>query len=103
MDEDLDRVKAAILVCHGADDPMDKPEAIAAFARSLDRASVDWQLISYSGTVHSFTNLGADAVSGFKHRLWYVPLLPFVAFFAIAPGSRTLTTASAQTAPVRSW
>ena len=55
MDEDLDRVKAAIIVCHGADDPMVKPEAIA---RSLDRASVDWQLISYSGTVHSFTNLG---------------------------------------------
>jgi dienelactone hydrolase len=48
-------IKCKILVCHGADDPFEKPEDLAAFEKELRDAKVDWQLIKYGGAVHSFT------------------------------------------------
>jgi dienelactone hydrolase len=54
------RVKAKFLILHGAVDPFVKPEAIAAFKKSLDDARTDYQFISYAGAVHAFTNPDAD-------------------------------------------
>jgi dienelactone hydrolase len=48
-------IKCKILVCHGADDPFEKPADLAAFQNELRDAKVDWQLIEYGGAVHSFT------------------------------------------------
>jgi dienelactone hydrolase len=56
------QVKAKILVCHGADDPFVPPAQVTAFAEEMANAKADWQLISYGGTVHSFTNPDAGAV-----------------------------------------
>lgn len=64
--EDLKNLKAKILVLHGADDPLVKPEEIAAFQDGMRRAGADWQMIYYGGAVHSFTNpaAGTDKSKG---------------------------------------
>jgi len=49
-------VKARILVCIGADDPMIPPEQRATFETEMRNAGVDWQMHLYGKTVHSFTN-----------------------------------------------
>ncbi len=48
-------IKAKLLICHGADDPFVPAADIAAFQAEVNAAKVDWQMISYSGAVHSFT------------------------------------------------
>ena len=53
--EDGKNIKAKVLSCHGADDPYVPQEGIDAFAKEMNDAGVDWQMISYSGAVHSFT------------------------------------------------
>ncbi len=54
------KVQAKVLVCHGADDPFVPVEQVTAFEEEMRQAGVDWQVISYGGTVHSFTNPEAD-------------------------------------------
>ena len=54
-------IKAKVLVLHGADDPYVPAEGIAAMTAELNAAKVDWQMISYSGAVHSFSNPGAGS------------------------------------------
>jgi dienelactone hydrolase len=54
------KVKAAILVCHGADDPFSTAEQIAALKKEMADAKVDFKFIAYAGAKHSFTNPGAD-------------------------------------------
>lgn len=53
--EDGKNIKSKILVCHGADDPFVPVADIDSFKEELDAADVDWQMIYYSGAVHSFT------------------------------------------------
>lgn len=48
-------VKAKVLVCHGAIDPHVPPAQVQAFEKEMTDAGVDWQLVSYGGAVHSFT------------------------------------------------
>jgi len=48
-------IKCKVLVCHGADDPYEKPEDLAAFENEMRNSKVDWELIKYGGAVHSFT------------------------------------------------
>jgi dienelactone hydrolase len=48
-------IKCPVLICHGADDPFEKPEDLAAFENEMRDAKVDWRLIKYGGAVHSFT------------------------------------------------
>jgi dienelactone hydrolase len=55
-------VKAKVLVCNGADDPMVTAEQIRDFTREMDSAGVNYKFINYPGAVHSFTNPGATAV-----------------------------------------
>lgn len=55
-------IKAKILICHGADDPLIKPEQIVQYQENLRSAGADWQFISYGGAKHSFTNPAADKV-----------------------------------------
>ena len=54
--EDAKKIKAKLLVCHGADDPVVPPAQVAAFQTEMRDAKVDWQMIIYSGAVHTFTN-----------------------------------------------
>jgi dienelactone hydrolase len=54
-------VKASVLVCTGADDPLAPLEQIEAFEDEMRAADVrDWQVISYGNTLHGFTNPAAD-------------------------------------------
>ncbi len=43
------------MIQHGADDPFVPQKDIEAFIAELNAAKVDWEMTSYSGTVHSFT------------------------------------------------
>ena len=52
-------IKARILACHGADDPFVPPDEVKAFEDEMRKAGVDWQLIAYGNSVHSFTDWGA--------------------------------------------
>jgi len=56
------QVKAKILVCTGADDPFVPVAHVNALADEMTKAGADWQIISYGGTVHSFTNPDAGKV-----------------------------------------
>jgi dienelactone hydrolase len=53
-------VKAGILVCIGADDPMVPVEQRSAFEQEMRAADVDWRMNVYGGAVHSFTNPSAE-------------------------------------------
>ena len=57
--EDTQKIKAKVLVLHGADDPFVPQEEVADFQKEMNQANVDWQMIYYSGAVHSFTNPSA--------------------------------------------
>lgn len=53
--EDAKQIKGRVLALHGADDPYVPPAEVAAFEDEMRRARVDWQLVAYGGSVHSFT------------------------------------------------
>ena len=65
-------VKAGILVCIGADDPMVPAEQRAAFEQEMRDADVDWRMNLYGGAVHSFTNPNAE-MSGFPGVAYHQP------------------------------
>jgi dienelactone hydrolase len=50
------RIKAKMLICHGAQDPMDDPEALRNYISALNASTIDWQLIAFGNTRHAFTN-----------------------------------------------
>jgi dienelactone hydrolase len=54
-------VAARVLVCHGSADPHVPLEHVIAFAKEMDNAQVDWQLIMYGGAMHGFTHEHAQA------------------------------------------
>ncbi len=59
-------IRAAVLACHGADDPYVPKSEVEGFQEEMRKAGADWQLIAYSGAVHSFTNpdAGSDPSRG---------------------------------------
>ncbi len=57
---DAGTIKARVLACIGADDPMIPAEQRTAFEDEMRASEVDWQLHVYGGTGHSFTNPAAD-------------------------------------------
>ncbi|HUF60887.1 MAG TPA: dienelactone hydrolase family protein [Verrucomicrobiales bacterium] len=76
--EDGKNIRCKVVILHGADDPFVPAADIAAFADELNSAGVDWQMISYSGVVHSFTkpaagndtSTGAAYNAGADRRSW---------------------------------
>ena len=57
---DAQSIKGAVLVLHGASDPLVPNEQLPAFEAEMNAAGVDWQLTSYGGAVHSFTDPHAN-------------------------------------------
>jgi len=57
---DAQNIKGAVLVMHGASDPLVPKEQLPAFEDEMNAAGVDWQLLSYGGAVHSFTDPQAN-------------------------------------------
>jgi dienelactone hydrolase len=60
MPGDAGRVQAKVLVCHGAEDPLIKDEALKTVTAEFRRDQLDWQLTYYGNAVHSFTDPEAD-------------------------------------------
>lgn len=56
---DAKGIKGKVLVLHGADDPYVPTDQVTAFQDEMRKAGVDWQLVAYGGSVHSFTDPGA--------------------------------------------
>ena len=52
--------RARILVLHGQDDPMVPPTQVAEFGEEMKRIDASWQLHSYAGVLHAFTNPDAN-------------------------------------------
>src|SRR6185312_2232988 len=50
---EADKVKASVLVCTGADDPLAPPDQVIEFQCEMREAKVrDWQVVSYGNTFH---------------------------------------------------
>lgn len=64
------RVKARVLVLHGAEDRFVPPEQVGAFEEEMRRAGVNYRLIKYPGAVHSFTvpEAGHDPSTGMAYN-----------------------------------
>lgn len=54
------QVKAAVLVAHGAEDPMISAEQVETFKKEMEAAQVDYTFKGYEGATHSFTVPEAD-------------------------------------------
>jgi dienelactone hydrolase len=52
---DAKNIRCPVLVLHGADDPIVKPDEVAAFKSEMDKAHAKYEFIAYPGAVHSFT------------------------------------------------
>ena len=61
-------VKAKVLALHGADDPFVPPADVRAFEDDMRKAKADWELVSYGGAVHSFTDVDANAPGQAKYE-----------------------------------
>ncbi|MBA2655535.1 MAG: dienelactone hydrolase family protein [Tatlockia sp.] len=55
-------ISAKILVLHGYDDPMVKPEDVDKFCQEMTEANADWQVHVYGQTQHAFSNPNAHDV-----------------------------------------
>lgn len=86
---DAKKIKAAVLILHGEDDPHVPEAEVTQFKKEMDEAKIDYQFIGYSGAVHSFTNpkAGSDPAKGNAYnekaskRAWDHMLLFFTQTF----------------------
>jgi dienelactone hydrolase len=63
-------VSARVLVCTGADDPFVPPAQVQDFIHEMTHAKADFQVITYGGAKHSFTNprAGERNVPGLEYQ-----------------------------------
>ncbi|WP_422361068.1 dienelactone hydrolase family protein [Reichenbachiella sp.] len=52
-------IKASVLVLHGWDDPLAKPDSTVALGNELTERKADWQILAFGHTGHAFTNPAA--------------------------------------------
>ena len=62
MTEQIKKINAKILICHGAADPFAQAGEVEQYIAAMERAGLDYKIIIYGGARHSFTNPGADKV-----------------------------------------
>jgi dienelactone hydrolase len=63
------KIRAKVLVLHGADDTFESPEQIAGFQKEMRDANVDWQFLELGGAVHCFAIPTADgSIDGCKYN-----------------------------------
>jgi dienelactone hydrolase len=68
--QDAKNIRAKVLICNGAQDPIVPLEQRTAFEREMEAGGVDWQLHLYGGAGHAFTRPGAAALGlpGFAYN-----------------------------------
>ena len=55
-----EHISAKVLILHGYDDPMAKPDSMIGVAEELTKAGADWQIHAYGNTMHAFSNPHAN-------------------------------------------
>jgi dienelactone hydrolase len=60
-EQQVKKIRAPIVILHGAEDTFIKPETLDAMRKALDAAKVDWFMVTYAQAVHAFTNPDADS------------------------------------------
>jgi dienelactone hydrolase len=65
---DGSKIKGAVLVLHGVQDPSVPREQVNAFIDEMNAAKLDWQLVNYGQAGHSFTDPDANNPGFFYHR-----------------------------------
>lgn len=76
--QDAKKIKAPVLILHGAIDPNVPASEVESFKNEMNEAKVDYQFVSYSNAVHAFTQkeAGNDISKGAAyneladHRSW---------------------------------
>ncbi len=58
------KMRAAVMVLHGWNDPLAPPEALSALAEELTAHCDDWQVLGFGHTGHAFTNPNAQDEAG---------------------------------------
>jgi dienelactone hydrolase len=58
--EQAGKVKSRVLVLHGGSDGFIPKERIEKFSTALTDAALDWEMVTYGGAVHGFSNPYAD-------------------------------------------
>jgi dienelactone hydrolase len=68
--QDAKNIRAKILICNGANDPIVPREMRAAFEEEMASGGVDWQLHLHGGTGHAFTRPGSEklGMAGFAYN-----------------------------------
>ncbi|KTD52757.1 dienelactone hydrolase family protein [Legionella quateirensis] len=74
-------INSKILILHGYDDPLVKPDQISHIAGEMNERKADWQIHMYGHTQHSFTNpeanddeMGLHYNESADHRSWITTL-----------------------------
>lgn len=57
--DEAKKIKTKLLILHGAIDPFVPAPEVAEFQKELNAANVNYELVMYSGAVHSFTEKSA--------------------------------------------
>ena len=57
---DGENTAAALLLLHGADDPYVPQDHVEEWISVMSATDVDWQLVQFANTVHSFTDPAAS-------------------------------------------
>jgi dienelactone hydrolase len=68
--QDAKNIRAKVLICNGAIDPIVPVEQRTAFEQEMEAGGVDWQLHLYGGAGHAFTRPGIEAAGmpGFAYH-----------------------------------
>ena len=56
LPDDAQRLRARVLICHGAEDPLVKQEQIEAVQKELRASGCDWEFTLFGNALHGFTN-----------------------------------------------
>lgn len=67
---DAKKIKAKVLICHGAMDKFISEETAQKFREALDAGGVNYEMCYYGGAVHGFTVPGSEArhIPGIGHN-----------------------------------
>jgi dienelactone hydrolase len=62
ISEQIQKVKAKILICHGAADPFTKRGELEKYISAMESSALDYRMAIYGGARHGFTNPGANKI-----------------------------------------
>lgn len=54
--DNVSPIAAKLLICHGWDDPLGKPDTMVALGQELTDSGADWQIHAYGHAGHAFTD-----------------------------------------------